>query len=229
MIQIHCTDTVRYAKNAAFEVHSNFGGAYIKFVNKKGEGRSIPVKCKTISTDSIVIHPKECFTRSEFDGRIRFAFNGIPFNDKAATLEFKTGDSVYVYIIPVEKLEQNNEGNKVKVVDADPKKGNGLAVVYDIEDASEVTSGVIHVRPKGKSVVVLKSAKGLPTNDTLYTPTHGIKVGNKDTGWYSYSCEHGDVCVIEIRNRKVPKDPENVISIPLQNTDKSFEIKVIRK
>lgn len=229
MIQICCTDTVRYAKNAALEVHSNFGGAYIKFVNKKGEGRSIPVKCKTISTDSIVIHPKECFTRSEFDGRIRFAFNGIPFNDEAATLEFKTGDSVYVYIIPVEKLEQNNEGNKVKVVDADPKKGNGLAVVYDIEDASEVTSGVIHVRPKGKSVVVLKSAKGRPTNDTLYTPTHGIKVGNKDTGWYSYSCEHGDVCVIEIRNRKVPKDPENVISIPLQNTDKSFEIKVIRK
>ena len=102
--------------------------------------------------------------------------------------------------------------------------------IYDAsKDEEEKTSGEIHVGRRGTTHVVLKSSKGRATNDTLYSPTHGIKVGHNETEWYSYNCKHGDVCEIDIINKKVPAEPAKaIISIPLLNTDKSFVIKVTR-
>ena len=77
-IPIPCTDTIVWAKNTArleVEMHGDFGGAYIMLVNKKGETKRIPVVCGNITVDDITITSVEYFSRSEFNGRLRFAFN----------------------------------------------------------------------------------------------------------------------------------------------------------
>lgn len=235
-IPIPCADTILWAKNAArleVEMHSDFGGAYLMLVNKKGETKRIPVKCGNITVNDIAITPAEGFSRSEFGGRLRFAFNDKPFNDRATTLEFRNGDSVYFCIIPVESPIQLNDNNHSDTdagnTTAEPGKvRRGMEVLYDgsseSEEIEEITSGVVKVGRNGKTQVTLVSSKGKATNTTLYSPTHGIKVGHKETGWYSYRCEHGNVCEITIDNKKVPANA--TISIPLLNTDKAFVIKV---
>ncbi|MBR1550681.1 MAG: Stp1/IreP family PP2C-type Ser/Thr phosphatase [Bacteroidales bacterium] len=232
-IPIPCTDTIVWAKNTArleIEMHSDFGGAYIMLVNKKGETKRIPVVCGNITVDDITITPVEYFSRSEFNGRPRFAFNDKPFTDKAVTIEFKNGDSVYFCMIPVENAVKNTEAENNEVTKEPSKPRIAMEEIYDAsKDEEEKTSGEIRVGRRGTTHVVLKSSKGRATNDTLYSPTHGIKVGHKETEWYSYNCKHGNVCEIDIINKKVPTEPAKaIISIPLLNTDKSFVIKVTR-
>lgn len=236
-IPIPCTDTIVWAKNTArleVEMHGDFGGAYIMLVNKKGETKRIPVVCGNITVDDITITSVEYFSRSEFNGRLRFAFNDKPFTDKAVTIEFNNGDSVYFCIIPVENavqsLGKNIEAENNEVTKEPSKPRIAMEEIYDAsKDEEEKTSGEIHVGRRGTTHVVLKSSKGRATNDTLYSPTHGIKVGHNETEWYSYNCKHGDVCEIDIINKKVPAEPAKaIISIPLLNTDKSFVIKVTR-
>ena len=236
-IPIPCADTIVYAKNTArieVEMHGDFGGAYIVLIDKRGNPKRSSVKCGSIPVSDITINPAESFSRSEFAGRLRFTFNDKPFNDKAVTLEFKNGDSVYFCIIPVENDVQNLDNatgaeNNVATQEH-PKPKIFMEEIYDAsKDDEEKTSGEIRVGRRETTHVVLKSSKGRATNDTLYSPTHGIKVGHKETDWYSYNCKHGDVCEIEIINKKVPADPAKaIISIPLLNTDKSFIIKVTR-
>ena len=235
-IPIPCTDTILHAKNEAkieIEVHSSIGGAYLLLINKKGETKRIPVKCGSIVMSDISITPSDCFSRSVSGGRLRFTFNEKTFKDKAATLEFRNGDSVFFCIIPVDNPIQltGNNPSDINAANTTPeprKLRRNLEVLYDdsneSEEIEEITSGVVKVGRSGKTQVTLVSSNGKATNTKLFSPTYGIKVGHKETDWYSYRCEHGDVCEITIDNRKVPANA--TISIPLLNTDKPFKITV---
>lgn len=225
-------DTIIYKPNTIIleiELHNEFNGIYLILANKD----TIPIKRGNIAMDNITITPSENFIRSEHGRKLRFKSNKQPFNSKYITIELKNGNDIISYTIPVKIAPQfiNNDNadtdsNKGKKVSKDLQEIlDNISSNQKEKEFKEVITGTIKIGKQGTTKVTLISSLGKANNDTLYS-SYGIKAGEKKDTWYSYNCKNGNICNIEIDNKKTPTNA--IIEIPLANTDKKFTIFVTK-
>lgn len=222
-------DTVLVSTGKLFakvEEHKGLG-TYVFITDHKG-------KIDTITLNFIGfvrVVPDSLFSPSIVVGSRSFVFNDKMTFSNDISLTFKKGDSTFVYVFPVKnpsKFEKftSNPTKKDVGVEIIEKKPDMIERDYTTDEVEKVLEGDIVVNRTGEKKIVLSAARGIPSNDELFTGCCAIRAGNSSGEWYSYE-SNGSICNITIFNDKVPTNNAQ-IKIPLTNSSEGEEFFTIR-
>lgn len=202
---------------AKVEEHKGLG-TYVYITDHKGH-----IDTLTLNFIGFVrIVPDSIFMPSLVVGSRSFVFNGKMTFSNDISLTFKKGDSTFVYVFPVKnpskfkELTSNPTKKEVGVESSEKKTGAMIEKDYTTDEVEKVLEGDIVVNRTGEKHVLLTAARGIASNDELFTGCCAIKSGTVSDKWYSYQSD-GSKCHITIFNDKVPTK-NAYIKIPLINS-----------